>query len=158
MHRDTCLAVVGMSSPPLRAWLAVCGLAVVAASCGSSYQESPQAAVVAETMESVFGSSEYSLVAASAPCSNSSEFRLTMVASFVIPEAPKDPVGAVADYWDGRGDLTERTTRSRWTESEMPETIVTFTQSLDGLTGEVLAYATVCSPDSIERDTTTVTP
>jgi hypothetical protein len=149
---------VGMGYPRLQKWIVGCALAVVAASCASSYQESQQADVLGETMESVFAKSSYSLVAASAPCANSSDFRLTLVASFVIPEAPSDPVGSVAEYWDGRGDLTERATRSRWTESEMTETIITFTQSLDGLTGEVLAYATVCSPDSIDRDTTTVTP
>ncbi len=149
---------IAMGHPTLRMWLFVAALAVLTASCGTSYQESQQAVVVTETMESVFGSSEYSLVAASAPCPSTSEFRLTILASFIIPEAPNDSVGAVADYWAGRSDLTERTTRSRWTESQMTQSIVTFTQSQDGLTGEVLAYATACSSDSIERDTTIVKP
>jgi hypothetical protein len=149
---------IGMGHPTLRMWLIVAALAVLTASCGTSYQESQQAVVVTETMESVFGSSEYSLVAASAPCPNASEFRLTILASFVIPEAPSDSVGAVADYWDGRSDLTERTTRSRWTESQMTQSIVTFTQSQDGLTGEVLAYAKACSPNSIDRQTIVITP
>lgn len=133
------------------------GIVSVLGACGADTGSSQQVLVVAETMSNVFPDTAYSIITDAVLCPDDGR-RLTVVASFIIPETPEDAVTAVKDYWASRGDLTERVTRSRWTESSMSESIATFTQSTDGLTAEVLAFANECDARKQDRVTEQVDP
>lgn len=133
------------------------GLVVTLAGCGGAGGDEEQTQIVADTMTSVFPDTTYSVVTDAVLCPDDGR-RVTVVASFIVPEVPEDSVSAVRDYWAGRGDLTERVTRSRWSESAMAGSIVTFTQSQDGLTAELLAFANDCDARKRDRVTEQIDP
>jgi hypothetical protein len=132
-------------------------LTAVAGACGGDLGSTEQTLIVSETMSAVFPETGYSIVTDAVLCPDEGR-RVTVVASFIVPGVPQDTVSAVKSYWAERGDLTERVTRSRWTESAMSESIVTFTQSQDGRTAEVLAFANDCDARKMDRLTEQVDP
>lgn len=132
-------------------------LAAAAGACGADIGSTQQTSIVSETMSAVFPETGYSIVTDAVLCPDDGR-RVTVVASFIVPGVPEDTISAVKSYWAERGDLTERVTRSRWTESAMSDSIVTFTQSKDGRTAEVLAFANDCNAPKIDRKTEQVDP
>ena len=132
-------------------------LLALLSACGGDAENTQQAEIVAETMASVFATTTYSVVTDAVLCPDDGR-RLTVVASFIVPNEPEDAVSAVKEYWSARGDLTERVTRSRWTESAMSSSIATFTVSQDGRTAEVLAFANDCGARKIDRSTERIEP
>lgn len=133
-------------------------IALILTACGGGAADTQPYAIVTETMTEAFPGESYVLVTNSVACDATSDTRLTVAALFDLRLDVETAVTQVSHYWASRTDVTERVVRSRWAESSLSDTIVTFTAALDANSADVLAYALECSADSVKKEEKLITP